>query len=306
MKVFYRDEQTVQLVDVFSPSARKPAVVVRAWQDAFGASIELAAFEPLHERDFHAAHDRAYVRGVFSLATENGFGTRSQEVAESLRYTNGSMVAAALHALEYREFAVSPTSGFHHAGWAYGGAFCTFNGLMLAALAARAAGAARVAIVDCDQHYGNGTDDIIGRLNAQSWLAHYTYGQQAYAHRPGGAEFLADLERVCRRVASEADLILYQAGADPHRDDPLGGSLGTEEMRRRDEILFEAARAASLPLAWNLAGGYQEPLQKVVDLHVQTMGAALAVQRDWRPARKTGCRRLRKADRHASDDKCAG
>jgi hypothetical protein len=39
-----------------------------------------------------------------------------------------------------------------------------------------------------------------------------------------------------------------------------------------------------LPLAWNLAGGYQEPLQKVVDLHVQTMGAALAVQRDSAPA----------------------
>jgi acetoin utilization deacetylase AcuC-like enzyme len=284
MKVFYRDEQTVHVVDVFSPSARKPAIVVRAWQEVFGASIELAAFRPLNERDFHAAHDRAYVRGVFSLAAANGFGTRSREVAGSLRYTNGSMVAAALHALEHREFAVSPTSGFHHAGWAYGGAFCTFNGLMLAALAARAAGAARVAIVDCDQHYGDGTDDIIACLKAQSWLVHYTYGQQAYANAPGGAEFLADLKRVCGRVASEADLVLYQAGADPHRDDPLSGSLSTAEMRRRNEIVFEAARAASVPLAWNLAGGYQEPLQKVVELHVQTMGAALAVQRDSAPA----------------------
>jgi acetoin utilization deacetylase AcuC-like enzyme len=118
MKVFYRDEQTVHLVDVFPPSARKPAIVVCAWQEVFGASIELAAFRPLDERDFYAAHDRAYVRGVFSLAVANGFGTHSQEVAESLGYTNGSMVAAALHALEHREFAASPTSGFHHAGCA--------------------------------------------------------------------------------------------------------------------------------------------------------------------------------------------
>jgi acetoin utilization deacetylase AcuC-like enzyme len=284
MKVFYRDEQTVQLADVFSPSARKPAIVVGAWQDIFGASIELAAFEPLQERDFHAAHDRTYVRGVFSLATANGFGTRSHEVAHSLRYTNGSMVAAARHALERGRFSASPTSGFHHAGWAHGGAFCTFNGLMLAALAARAAGAARVAIIDCDQHYGDGTDDIIDHLDAQGWVVHYTYGQHAYAHRPDGAAFLADLERVCRRVAAEADLILYQAGVDPHCDDPLGGSLSAEEMRRRDEIVFEVARAASVPLAWNLAGGYQEPLRKVVDLHVQTMRAALAAQGKSMPA----------------------
>jgi acetoin utilization deacetylase AcuC-like enzyme len=147
-----------------------------------------------------------------------------------------------------------------------------------------APGAARVAIVDCDQHYGDGTDDIIARLNAQSWLAHYTYGQQAYADPSGGAEFLADLKRVCRRLTFEADLVLYQAGADPHRDDPLGGSLSTEEMGRRDEIVFEAARAASVPLAWNLAGGYQEPLQKVVDLHGQTMEAALAAQCGSAPA----------------------
>lgn len=118
MKVFYRDEPTVPLVDVFSPSARNPAIVVRAWQEMFRDRIELATFQPLDERDFHTAHDPAYVRGVLSLATTNGFGTRSQEVAESLRYTNGSMVAAALHALEQGAVGVSPTSGFHHAGWA--------------------------------------------------------------------------------------------------------------------------------------------------------------------------------------------
>jgi hypothetical protein len=55
-------------------------------------------------------------------------------------------------------------------------------------------------------------------------------------------------------------------------------------MRRRDEIVFEAAGDASVPLVWNLAGGYQEPLQKVVDLHVQTMGAALVLQGHSAPA----------------------
>jgi hypothetical protein len=42
-------------------------------------------------------------------------------------------------------------------------------------------------------------------------------------------------------------------------------------MIERDRIVFEAARDAAVPIAWNLAGGYQEPLSRVVALHVNTM-----------------------------------
>jgi acetoin utilization deacetylase AcuC-like enzyme len=74
-----------------------------------------------------------YVRDVLSLRTSNGFGTVSEAVAESLRWTSGSFVAAAMHAWRSGRIACSPTSGFHHAKYASGGGFCTFNGLMLAA-----------------------------------------------------------------------------------------------------------------------------------------------------------------------------
>ncbi len=67
------------------------------------------------------------------------------------------------------------------------------------------------------------------------------------------------------------DLVLYQAGADVHVDDPLGGVLSTDEMIARDRIVFDAARASETPVAWNLAGGYQEPLARVIELHVNTM-----------------------------------
>ena len=56
-----------------------------------------------------------------------------------------------------------------------------------------------------------------------------------------------------------------------HVDDPLGGVLTTEQMVERDRIVFAAARASETPIAWNLAGGYQEPLAKVVGLHVNTL-----------------------------------
>jgi acetoin utilization deacetylase AcuC-like enzyme len=67
------------------------------------------------------------------------------------------------------------------------------------------------------------------------------------------------------------DLILYQAGADLHIDDPLGGVLDSDQMRQRDAIVFDAAKRAGVALAWNLAGGYQEPLSKVVEIHMATM-----------------------------------
>jgi acetoin utilization deacetylase AcuC-like enzyme len=64
---------------------------------------------------------------------------------------------------------------------------------------------------------------------------------------------------------------LYQAGGDVHGDDPLGGVLDSDQMRQRDRVVFEAASNAKVPLAWNLAGGYQVPVSKVIRLHVTTM-----------------------------------
>jgi hypothetical protein len=53
----------------------------------------------------------------------NGFGSTSKVVSETLPYTTGSMVAAAFYALKHKTITASLTSGFHHAGWAFGGGF---------------------------------------------------------------------------------------------------------------------------------------------------------------------------------------
>ncbi|MDD3051408.1 MAG: histone deacetylase, partial [Candidatus Cloacimonetes bacterium] len=70
-------------------------------------------------------------------------------------------------------------------------------------------------------------------------------------------------------------ILFYQAGADPHVDDPLGGILTTEEMRKRDEIVFGFAKNTGIPIVWNLAGGYQSPVSKVLDLHENTYRMAV-------------------------------
>lgn len=77
----------------------------------------------------------------------------------------------------------------------------------------------------------------------------------------------------------DCDVILYQAGADPHVDDPLGGWLTAAQLSRRDSIFFEAAAHLKLSLEWNLAGGYQNPLDKVLDIHDNTLSACAASAR---------------------------
>lgn len=75
---------------------------------------------------------------------------------------------------------------------------------------------------------------------------------------------------------SACDIVLYQAGADPHIDDSLGGFLTTEQMAERDVQVFKGLKDRGAPVAWVLAGGYLDPLPKVIDLHVNTMRAVMS------------------------------
>lgn len=254
MKVFYRPEQ-VATSEQPSPSALKPRLVVADWLARPDINAEICSFKPASSKTIMLAHDPQFVRGVLSGRLVNGFGNRNVDVCASLTYTTGSMLAAAEHAVLHREAVCSPTSGFHHAEYSNAMGYCTFNGLMVAALALQQAGLVQsVGILDCDAHYGNGTDQIMAKLGV-NWIRHHTLGKHFYsADNAVDGRFEAWLQAAiddCQRC----DLILYQAGADPHIDDPLGGILSTEQMSWRDRRVFEDL--GHLPLVWNLAGGYQ-------------------------------------------------
>jgi len=275
LSVFYTPRMVADSGSM-SPSAAKPAAVVADWQ-AHGLALDIIEPTPVTVDDLARAHVRDYVEDILAGRAPNGFGNRSAAVAATLLWTNGSMLSAARHAIAHHTIAASPSSGFHHAG-RYAGAFCTFNGLVVAACALRAEGrASRVAIVDCDMHYGDGTDWLIEEHGLGEWLTHYTAGEH-YDEPGDAADFFARLPGVLRDLAG-CDVVLYQAGADPHIDDPLGGWLTTAELRRRDELVFTTLRRMGIPVAWNLAGGYQvEPdgsIPRVLEIHTNTARAAL-------------------------------
>ena len=273
--VFY-DKHMDAPVAQSSPSAQKPGKVVTAWLKA-KLPIDVFSPTPPAQIDLRLAHSRTMVNDIMNGKAPNGFGTSSVEVARTFPWTVGAMVNAAFAANRIG-VACAPVSGFHHARWDEPGGFCTFNGLVVAARRFHNTRGGNVAILDCDQHYGNGTVDIIDHLKLD-FIRHFTVGGDPRFGRPDRADaFLTRLpEWIAAFVREGCKLLIYQAGADPHIKDPLGGWLTTAQLHQRDRIVFETCRKEGLPVAWNLAGGYQKPFSKVIEIHMNTMKACAEV-----------------------------
>lgn len=76
----------------------------------------------------------------------------------------------------------------------------------------------------------------------------------------------------------EPDLMCYIAGADPYREDQLGGlSLTIEGLKKRDELVFRVARARDIPVMVTFAGGYALKVDDTVTIHCNTVLAAKEV-----------------------------
>jgi len=267
--------------------------------------LEILAPAPVSEIDLHRAHVAEYVAAIRTgepreLAESQKFPW-SPALFPSVCLTNGGVFAAAEAALE-RGVSAALASGFHHACADHGEGFCTFNGLVVAAEKLRAAGRIqRVAVLDMDLHYGNGTASLAENrdwLFALSIYGNDYWNNQPYrdvetVHHPAGPnhaadvlpngcrgdEMLAILERNLPTLReNRPELLLYQAGADPLRDDPYSPlDLGPEDLQARDRRVFEFARAEGIPIAWVLAGGYTPDTSKVVAVHVNTARACAEV-----------------------------
>jgi acetoin utilization deacetylase AcuC-like enzyme len=76
----------------------------------------------------------------------------------------------------------------------------------------------------------------------------------------------------------DPDLMCYIAGADPYREDQLGGlSLTIDGLKKRDELVFRVARARDIPVMVTFAGGYARDVEDTVTIHCNTVIAAREV-----------------------------
>jgi acetoin utilization deacetylase AcuC-like enzyme len=257
------------------------------------------------EEDLRRVHTPRYIEAIKTgepraLAEGQKFPW-SPQLYPSVCLTSGGCLAAARTAL--REGAgAALVSGFHHACADHGEGFCTFNGLIVTADALHAAGEVqRIAVLDCDLHYGNGTAQLaatrphvfaVSIYGNDYWLNicyrdvtvrqhedgtnHHSFALPAGCDRE---TLLRTLDAALPLLADfRPDLLLYQAGADPYFEDPYSPlALDHDDLRARDRHVFAFCRAHRIPVAWVLAGGYTADVRKVVRVHTNTFHA-------WRDA----------------------
>ena len=259
----------------FSPNSYKGKLCIEHWEK-LKLPIEVKSFSKISREALYLAHDKSYVDGVLDLRIANGYGTKDQAIADSLPFVVSSMVEASLYSFLTGENSVSPTGGFHHAGYFSGGGYCSFNGLVVAAQMVHALSTKKIGILDLDQHYGDGTEEIIKQLGLD-YIHHYTSGEEHITTK-GAEHWLQELPERLHEFEG-CDLIIYNAGVDSAATDPLGGYLTDEQMLKRDQLVFETFNQLNVPVAWCNAGGYEADIEgslaPVIRRHTNTLKACL-------------------------------
>jgi acetoin utilization deacetylase AcuC-like enzyme len=178
----------------------------------------------------------------------------------------------------------------HHAERDKAMGFCLFNNSAVAAAAARAKGAKRVAVVDIDVHHGNGTQEIFEADPDVLYVSTHQYpcypgtgavgeagtgpGRGRTVNVPiepgaGDDDYAHVLDRVVVPVLREfaADVVIVSAGYDAHVKDPLAQMQVTDAGYRAmlvalRRVVDEVSRGRLVVLS---EGGYD----------LQALGACL-------------------------------
>ncbi|MEM8695279.1 MAG: histone deacetylase [Pseudomonadota bacterium] len=269
----------------------KYGLVREALKDSARA-MTVHAPDPMARDWIEAVHDGDYVAEVMAASVPRekerriGFAV-TPDIRERSLLAQGGTWLAALLALDHG-YAANGAGGSHHALPDTGAGYCVLNDLAIAANRLVAEGrAGRVLILDCDVHQGDGTAVLLaGRPDIFTLSIHAEKNFPVRKARSsldvglpdglGDAAYLATLRRALPDILDQfaPDIILYQAGVDPHEHDRLGRLALTDAgLEARDRYIMAAARRRSISLASVLGGGYGDDHGAVAARHVRTIVA---------------------------------
>jgi acetoin utilization deacetylase AcuC-like enzyme len=236
----------------------------------------------------------------------------SYELVDAFWLAAGGSILAAERALQ-DGVGINIGGGFHHAFPNHGEGFCMIHDVAVAIRRMQKDNKIKRAMtIDCDVHQGNGTAFIfaphrtapeqmasrtasLGTLSTREVPADDVFTislHQAnnYPHwKPPSAidvnlpdhckdeDYLSWLDKALTSGLNQfqPDLLCFIAGADPYREDQLGGlDLTIQGLKQRDEYVFRTARERNIPVMVTYAGGYARNTEDTVTIHANTVVAA--------------------------------
>ena len=239
----------------------------------------------------------AYYQGTLHPKAQRRIGLpwSPQLVNRTCTAVGGTILTAKL-ALRYG-LACNTAGGTHHAFPDYGSGFCIFNDLAIAPRVLQKLGlVSKVLIVDLDVHQGDGTaftfqdDESVFTFSMHCEVNFPSTKQQSDLDVPleVGMEddgYLQTLAKYLPDLLSQVkpDLVLYDAGVDPHISDRLGKLALTDTgIFRREMQVLSTCVAAGYPVACVIGGGYADDMKSLVWRHSLLHRAATEVYQQYR------------------------
>ncbi len=216
-----------------------------------------------------------------------GFPWSAALVTRTRTALGGTILAAKL-ALEHG-LAANTAGGTHHAHASFGSGFCIFNDIAVAARVMQREGRAeKILLVDLDVHQGDGSATIFQGDDSVFTFSMHCQKNFPFRKRPSdldvGLTVGLEDDDYLRTLASylpdlltqvKPDLVLYDAGVDPHVDDALGKLALTDEgLYRRDRYVLEQCTRRGHPVACVIGGGYAKDTWSLARRHCLVHQAA--------------------------------
>jgi acetoin utilization deacetylase AcuC-like enzyme len=303
-KLIYHQRYDLNLGAHVFPSQKYRLVHDKLLADGIAAPDDFLAPESASDADILRVHSQDY---VYKLKHGSLTPTEilrmevpySKELVNACWLAAGGSILAGQRALA-DHWSANIGGGFHHAYADHGEGFCVIHDVAVAIRRLQFDRVIQTAmVVDTDVHQGNGTASIFGGDGDVFTLSIHQEHNYPYPKPPstvdidlpdgiGDHDYLAILEKNLREAFRDfsPQVLFYIAGADPYREDQLGGlALTMGGLKRRDALVFDYARRHRVPVAITLAGGYARRVEDTVQIHMNTILAARdAAQQDLKHA----------------------
>lgn len=297
-KFVYHEGYDLNFGDHVFPSTKYRMVRERMLKEGFADPGDFVEPSPASDEEILRVHDAEWVaklkQGTLNymdiLRLEVPY---SRKMVEAFWLCTGGTILAARNALrDGTGFNIG--GGFHHAFPGHGEGFCAIHDVAVAIRALQSEKLIeRALVVDVDVHHGNGTAAIFSDDPTVFTLSIHQFNNYP-AIKPhsdldihledgvGDEDYLKRLGDGVRTAMAEhrPEIVMHVAGADPYREDQLGGlSLTLDGLKARDRLIFELAKEHRVPVCVTLAGGYAMNVEDTVTIHVNTAKAAAEIGR---------------------------